>query len=70
MSILQRPYFWFFTFTILFLLSLDVWRWDQAISLSVLQLPSWLSYFVFLQLGLVLAIAGVSSTLWQRSEGD
>ncbi|QUY44173.1 hypothetical protein [Acaryochloris marina] len=70
MSALHRPYFWFFSFTILFLLSLDFWRWDQGISLSWFQLPSWLFYFVILQGGLVLAVAGVSSTLWQKTERD
>ncbi|BDM78784.1 hypothetical protein [Acaryochloris marina] len=70
MSLLHRPYFWFFSFTILFLLSLDFWRWDQGISLSLFQLPSWLFYFVILQGGLVLAIAGVSSTLWHKTERD
>ena len=40
------------------MLSLDVWRWHQKISLSILNFPHWIVYFVILQIGLTLTIWG------------
>ena len=60
MKVYQYPFVWIFAFTLLFMLSLDFWRWKQEISLSVLNFPAWIFYFVGLNLVLVAAMYGFS----------
>lgn len=62
--ILQTPYVWFFGFTVLFLLSLDFWWWQQDGSFVLLNLPVWIFYFAGLQLLLSLMLLVFSRTFW------
>lgn len=67
MKIIQHSFFWLFTFTVIFLLALDFWSWDQVISFSLFQLPSWIFYFLGLQLILTLALLLFAYKFWKTS---
>ena len=67
MKIFQSSFFWFFSFTLIFLLSLDFWSWEQTTSFSWFNLPTWLFYFTSLQIVLSLALLGFSLTFWKTS---
>ncbi|PZD71068.1 hypothetical protein C1752_08271 [Acaryochloris thomasi RCC1774] len=63
--VLEMPSVWFFGFTVLFLLSLDVWWWHQSGSFWVLHLPVWVFYFGGLQVLLSLMLLIFSRTFWK-----
>lgn len=65
MKIFQASSFWFFLFSIIFLLSLDFWSWKQGTSLLFFQLPSWLFYFVLLQIILTIALLIFAHKFWK-----
>ncbi|NES21299.1 MAG: hypothetical protein F6K41_20795 [Symploca sp. SIO3E6] len=65
MKILQSSWFWFFCFTLIFLLSLDFWSWEQQVSFTWLYLPTWLFYLLGLQLVLIIALLVFSLTFWK-----
>lgn len=65
MKIGQKPSFWYFCFTLIFLLSLDLWSWHQQIELTWLQLPFWVFYFVALQLLLALVMLVFAQKFWK-----
>lgn len=58
MKVYQSPFIWIFAFTVLFMLSLDFWRWKQDLSLAFLNFPDWLFYFIGLNFILVLTMYG------------
>lgn len=64
MKILNSAYFWCFSFTILFLLSLDFWSWEKPTSFFLFHLPSWTFYFFGLQIILSCAMLIFSKTFW------
>ena len=66
MKVYQYPFVWIFAFTLLFMLSLDFWRWKQEISLSFLNFPAWIFYFMGLNVLLVAAMYGF--TRWGSDE--
>lgn len=63
---MRKKLFWWGLFTVLFLLSLDYWSWDNTVELSWLGLPAWVFYFVVLQLVLVLAIYLFARFYWKE----
>ncbi|NEP09232.1 MAG: hypothetical protein F6K14_03110 [Symploca sp. SIO2C1] len=65
MKIFQSSFFWFFCFTLIFFLSLDFWSWEQEISFSWFYLPTWLFYFIGLQIVLIIALLVFSLTFWE-----
>ena len=65
MKILQKSSFWYFCFTLIFLLSLDFWSWEQKTNLVWLQLPIWVFYFVGLQLLLTVAMLVFVRKFWK-----
>ncbi len=65
LNIFNSAYFWYFCFTVIFLLSLDFWSWKQTISFSILHLPTWVFYFIALQIILACAILIFSQTFWK-----
>ena len=67
MKILQKSSFWWFCFTLIFLLSLDFWSWHQEIELTWLQLPFWVFYFITLQLLLALGMFVFAQKFWKTS---
>ena len=64
----RYPFLWILGFTVLFMLSLDFWRWSQAVSLGGLNFPSWLPYFVGLNAVLALTMYGFSR--WDSQGGQ
>ena len=67
MNIFQSSFFWFFSFTIIFILSLDFWNWEQNNSFGFFSLPDWLFYFVGLQVLLSLVLGIFSLKFWPTS---
>ncbi|MGF1486056.1 MAG: hypothetical protein ACFBSE_02970 [Prochloraceae cyanobacterium] len=67
MKLLDSTFLWFFAFTIIFLLSLDFWRWDKETSFAIFHLPDWIFYFIGLQLLLSLVLLVFSLKFWQTS---
>ncbi|MEM9273519.1 MAG: hypothetical protein AAGA80_11235 [Cyanobacteria bacterium P01_F01_bin.143] len=65
MKILRYSSFWFFCFTLLFLLSLDFWAWEQNIVIGLWYLPDWLFYFLGLQIVLTIAILIFTQQFWK-----
>ncbi len=64
MKILRYSSFWFFCFTILFLLSLDFWAWEEDIAIGLWNLPVWIFYFVGLQISLTIALLIFTQKFW------
>lgn len=64
MKILRYSSFWFFCFTLLFLLSLDFWAWEKEIVIGLWHLPVWIFYFVGLQIALAIAILIFTQKFW------
>ena len=69
MKVYQYPFIWIFAFTLLFMLSLDFWRWKQEILLSFLNFPAWIFYFVGLNVVLVLAMYGFTRCVTDEQPG-
>ena len=67
MKILQSSFFWFFSFTIVFILSLDFWNWNKNTSLLIFSLPDWVFYFIGLQILLSLVLLIFSVKFWHSS---
>ena len=67
MKIFHSSSFWIFCFTIIFLLSLDFWSWQQDISFSLLYIPTWIFYFIGLQIILSLTLLFFSLKFWNTS---
>ena len=65
MKIFRYSSFWFFCFTLLFLLSLDFWAWEQNIVIGLWYLPDWLFYFLGLQIILTIAILIFTQQFWK-----
>ncbi len=61
---------WTTIFVAMFLLSLDYWRWDEAVIIGLLGLPRWINYFVLLQLVLAGAVFLFSRTYWKDTDGS
>ena len=64
MKILRYSFFWFFCFTVIFLLALDFWSWERDIALGLGNLPVWLFYFIGLQITLAIAIWVFTQKFW------
>jgi hypothetical protein len=60
---------WSAAIALLFAASLDYWWWDRPPQLAWFNLPSWIYYFVGLQLALAGAIWGFGRTIWRTREG-
>ena len=67
MKILQSSFFCFFSFTIVFILSLDFWNWNKNTSLLIFSLPDWVFYFIGLQIVLSLVLLIFSVKFWHSS---
>ncbi|WP_207554303.1 MULTISPECIES: hypothetical protein [Moorena] len=70
MPILKSSFFWFFCFTVIFLLSQDFWSWQQDISFSLLHLPPWVFYFIALQILLAVALLLFVVNFWETSSKE
>ncbi len=67
MNFLKSNFFWFFAFTVVFLLSLDFWIWDKETSFAIFHLPDWVLYFIGLQILLSSLLLIFSLKFWQTS---
>lgn len=66
-----RPFLWMAIFSLLLLLALDFWHWDDPVSQGLLGFPAWLGYFVLLQLTLTLCIWLFARYGWvDKNNGD
>lgn len=70
MKIFQSSSFWFFCFTAIAFLTLNVGSGGQDISLSFLNLPAWFLYLVALQIILTLAMLIFTLQFWKTEEND
>lgn len=70
MNLWRAQFFWFFCFTIIFLLSLDFWAWQRESSISFFYLPDWVFYFIGLQIVLAVALLLFSLKFWKSSAED
>jgi len=68
MSMLKTAFFWFFCFTILFLLCLDFWAWTESPTWMLFGLPSWIFYFIGLQLLMAIALTIFANQYWQTTD--
>ena len=64
MKILRYSSFWFFCFTLLFLLCLDFWAWEEEIIIGLGSLPVWIFYFIGLQIALAIALGIFTQKFW------
>lgn len=67
---LKTGFFWCFCFTVLFLLCLDFWAWTGAPTWMLFGLPSWVFYFVGVQILLAIALAVFANHYWQTARLD
>lgn len=58
---------WSAVFAAIGVLSLDYWRWDDPVQLGLLGMPSWIWYFVLLQLLLINAIGLFIKLVWRKA---
>ena len=65
-----RYSFWLFGFTVLFFLALDFWSWEQPVALSWLNFPTWVFYFIGLQIILAIAVTIFSIASWQSTSDE
>ena len=70
MRIFQTSLFWWFGFTLMFVLALDFWSWEQPVTLSWFNLPPWVFYFLSLQITLASALIIFSLKFWQSSPDE
>ncbi len=66
-SFLQNKAVWFAVFGLIFMLSLDFWRWGEKIALSAFGLPGWIYYFFWLQIFLAAVIIIYIKYYWSRA---
>ncbi|BAY85007.1 hypothetical protein NIES267_45050 [Calothrix parasitica NIES-267] len=65
MNIFRSSYFWYFSFSVMFFLSLDFWYWQPKVSFSVFYLPPWVIYFIGLQILLSLMLLIFTLKFWK-----
>lgn len=70
MKIFQASSFWWFSFTLMFFLSLDFWSWEKPVTLSWFNLPPWVFYFLSLQITLAIALIVFGLKFWQTPQDE
>ncbi len=70
MKIFQASSFWWFSFTLMFFLSLDFWSWEQPVTLSWFNLPPWVFYFLGLQITFAFALIIFGLKFWQTPQDE
>lgn len=55
---------WFALFSVIFILSMDFWSWNDEITFNLFHLPSWVFYLMFLQILLAAGILIFSIKHW------
>ncbi|WP_019506871.1 hypothetical protein [Pleurocapsa sp. PCC 7319] len=70
MKIFQASSFWWFSFTLMFFLSLDFWHWEQPVKFFWLNLPPWVFYFIGLQITLTIALIVFALKFWPTSRDE
>lgn len=61
---------WIVGFTLIFTLSLDFWAWEEPIIPNAFGLPSWVYYFVMLQIIMIVAVLLFAGTYWREKEEE
>ena len=69
MRIIRADLLWLFGFTLMFFSALDFWSWEQPVAISWFNFPTWVFYFVGLQVTLAIALTVFALTFW-RSASD
>lgn len=69
-NLLNSSFFWLFSFTVLFFLSLDFWSWERETTFAWLGLPGWVFYFMGLQIILAIALLVFTITYWQTESQE
>lgn len=69
MPVFKKGLFWLFAFVAIFLFSQDFWRWDDVVADSFLHIPSFIYYFILLQLILSCLLYLFSKHYWSKNEG-
>jgi len=57
---------WTAVFATFLFLSLDYWRWSEAVELGVFGFPTWLNYFVSLQIAFIVCLSIFAKFYWQE----
>ena len=70
MKIFQTSLFWWFSFALMFFLSLDFRSWQDPVTLSWFNLPSWLFYFLGLQFTFTIALIIFALKFWQPARDE
>jgi hypothetical protein len=58
---------WFFLFILIFLLSMDLWAWNQS-SPFIFGLPIWIIYILILTLSTSIAFFLLSKFYWREKQ--
>jgi len=61
-------YIWILAFAVLFLLSLDYWIWDEPVVLGLWGFPTWIYYFVVIQVVLTILIYLFAKYFWKSGD--
>ena len=64
----RAAWMWAVIFLLLFALSMDFWWWDDAVTFGPFHLPTWLFYFIALQLLLAAAIEIFTHHFWRNDD--
>ncbi len=65
MKIFQSSLFWWFSYSLMFFLALDVRSGQQPVTLSWFNLPPWIFYFLGLQFTFAIALIIFAQKFWQ-----
>lgn len=61
----KRSILWALAFIFLFVLSQDFWGWNATIVLSLWSMPSWIYYFLAIDIMLVIVIWAFTKYFWK-----
>ena len=65
MKIFQTSLFWWFSYSLMFFLALNVRSENEPVTLSWLNLPPWIFYFLGLQFAFAIALIIFALKFWQ-----
>ena len=66
----SNPLLWTGLFSLLFLLALDYWRWESVLELGWMGFPSWMGYFMVLQVILTIMIGLFAKYGWKDRSAE
>lgn len=61
---------WVLAFAAVFIMSLDFWSWQATNRPNVFGLPSWIYYYIILQIIFVILLMLFTVTFWRQKDQD